>query len=109
LQIAIQQGITVDSARAALAQVCEAQTYVLESAVLKQLRDLLDTFANNDGVVSQKEFADTVTTCHKATQGKRTDIQCKKMVIEIIQENNYKVKQAMFNHWYDVVKKEVGM
>ncbi len=109
LQIAIQQGITVDSARAALAQVCEAQSYVLESAVVHQLRDLLDTFANNDGVVSEKEFKDTVTTCHKATQGKRTDIQCKKMVIEIIAENNYKVKQAMFNHWYDAVKKEVGM
>jgi len=31
------------------------------------------------------------------------------MDIEIIQENNYKVKQAMFNHWYDAVKKEVGM
>ncbi len=109
LQIAIQQGITVDSARSALAQVCESQGYVLESSVIHQLKDLIDTFANNDGKIDQKEFNDAVTTCKKATQGKRNEIQCKKMVIEIIEDNTWKVKQGMFNHWYDVVKKEVGL
>ncbi len=34
LQTALQQGVTVDSARAALAQVCESNGYVLESRVL---------------------------------------------------------------------------
>src|SRR5215211_5511848 len=33
LQMALQQGVTVDSARQALAQVCEANGYVLESRV----------------------------------------------------------------------------
>jgi hypothetical protein len=31
------------------------------------------------------------------------------MVIEIIEDNSYKAKQGMFNHWYNTVKKEVGM
>ena len=44
-QVVVQQGITVESARAALAQVCEAQDYVLESKVVEQLKDLLDTLA----------------------------------------------------------------
>ena len=108
LQIALQQGVTVDSARAALAQVCENHNYVLESRVLSQLKDLIDTFASNDGKIDEKEFNDTVTTCKKATQGKKTDIQCKRMVIEIIEDNSFKVKQSMFNHWYDQVKKEIG-
>jgi hypothetical protein len=109
LQIALQQGVTVDSARAALAQVCESQGYVLESKALAQIKDLIDTFAGNDGKIDEKEFNDAVTTCKKATQGKKNDIQCKRMVLEIIEENSYKVKTGMFSNWYARVKKEVGM
>jgi hypothetical protein len=109
LQIALQQGVTVDSARAALAQVCENNNYVLESRVLSQLKDLIDTFASNDGKIDEKEFTDTVTTCKKATQGKKTDVQCKRMVLEIIEENSFKVKTGMFSNWYARAKKEVGM
>src|SRR5215471_1324408 len=68
LQIALTQGVTVDSARAALAQVCESQGYVLESKVLAQIKDLIDTFASNDGKIDEKEFNDAVTTCKKACQ-----------------------------------------
>jgi hypothetical protein len=109
LQIALQQGVTVDSARAALAQVCEAQGYVLESKALMNVKEVIETFAGNDGHIDEKEFKDAVTTMHKQTQGKKNDVQCKRMVIEIIQDNSFKVKQGMFNHWYDKVKKDVGM
>jgi hypothetical protein len=108
LQIALQQGVTVDSARQALAQVCENNGYVLESKALAQIKDLIDTFAQNDGHIDQKEFADTLTTLKKATQGKKNDIQLKRMIIEIIEDNGYKCKQGMFNHWFDAIKKEVG-
>ena len=109
LQIALQQGVTVDSARAALAQVCENNGYVLESRALAQIKDLVDTFASNDGKIDEKEFNDAVTTMKKATQGKKNDVQCKRMVIEIIEDNSWKVKQGMFSHWYDKTKKELGM
>ena len=108
LQTALQRGITVDSARAALAQVCENNGYVLESKVLVQIKDLVEQFAGNDGKIDQKEFSDAVAICKKATQGKKNDVACKRMVIEVIEENSFKVKQGMFNHWYDAVKKEVG-
>jgi hypothetical protein len=109
LQIAIQQGVTVDSARAALAQVCESHSYVLESKALAQVKNVVETFASNDGKIDEKEFNDAVTICKKETQGKKNDLQCKKMVIEIIEDNSYKVKEGLFNHWYGRVKKEVGM
>jgi hypothetical protein len=109
LQIALQQGVTVDSARAALAQVCEMNGYVLESRVLTQIKDLIDTFASNDGKIDEKEFNDAVTTCKKACQNKKNDVQCKRMVIEVIEENSYKVKTGMFSNWYARVKKDVGM
>jgi len=108
LQIAVQQGITVESARAALSQVCEAQDYVLESRVVEQLKDLLDTLAGNDGKIDEKEFNDALTTCKKWTKGKRNDVQCKRMVIDIIEDNVYKTSKGWFSDWYTKIKKEVG-
>jgi hypothetical protein len=109
LQLAIQQGVTVDSARSALAQVCESNGYVIESRALAQIKDLVETFATNDGKIDEKEFNDAVTTLKNACQGKRTDTQCKRMVIEIIEDNSYKVKTGLFSNWYKRVKHEVGM
>ena len=109
LQYALQQGVTVDSARAALAQVCEANAYVLESKVLNEIKDLIETFASNDGKIDEKEFNDAVAQCKKKTQGKKNDVQCKRMVIEVIEDNSYKVKTGLFSNWFNRVKKEVGM
>jgi hypothetical protein len=109
LQGALQLGVTVDSARAALAQVCDTHGYVLESRVLSEIKDLIDTFAGNDGKIDEKEFNDAVTQCKKRTQGKKNDVQCKRMVLEVIEENNYKVKTGMFSNWYAKAKKEVGL
>ncbi len=109
LQISIQQGVGVDSARGALAQICESHGYVLESKVLSEVKDLIETFASNDGRIDEKEFNDAVAQLKKRCQGKRNDVQCKKMVIEIMEDNSYKVKTGMFSNWYARVKKEVGM
>jgi hypothetical protein len=109
LQIALQQGVTVDSARAALAQVCEAQNYVLESVALKAVKELIEIQAGNDGKVDEKEFNDAVALLKTRTQGKKNDVQCKRMVIEIIEDNNYKIKTGFFSNWFTRVKREVGM
>ena len=109
LQIALQSGVTVDSARAALAHVCESNAYVLESKVLSEIKDLIETFASNDGKIDEKEFHDCVTQLKKRCQGKKNDIQVKRMVIEIIDDNSYKVKTGLFSNWFSRVKKEVGM
>jgi hypothetical protein len=109
LQIALQQGVGVDGARAALGQVCEANGFVLESKVLSEIKDLLDTLNSNDGKIDEKEFNDAVTMCKKRTQGKRSDVQCKRMVIQIIDDNAYKTSKGWFSNWYVNAKKEVGL
>jgi hypothetical protein len=108
LQIAIQQGVSLDSARGALTQVCEANHYIVESKIINLLKDLLDTLAGNDGKVDEKEFNDAVATCKKWTKGKRNDVQCRRMVIDIIDDNLYKTSKGWFSDWYQRAKKEVG-
>ena len=109
LQLALQQGISVDSARAALGQVCDSLDFVLESKVLSQLKDVLDTSASNDGSIDEKEFNDAVLNCKKWTKGKKNDVQCKKMVCEIIDESSYKTSKGWFSNWYSNVKRELGV
>ena len=109
LQIAIQQGISIDSARGALASVCENQGYVLESVVLKKIKEDVEVAFGNDGKIDEKEFNDCVTQLKKRCQGKKNDIQVKRMVIEIIDDNSYKVKTGLFSNWFTRVKREVGM
>ncbi len=109
LQIALQAGISVDSARAALAQVCEAQDFVLESKVLAQLKDIIETSAGNDGEIDEKEFKDAVLNCKKWTKAKKNDVQCKRMVLEVIEEASFKTSKGWFSDWYTAAKKEVGM
>jgi hypothetical protein len=109
LQIALQSGVTVDSARAALAQVCESNGYVLESHALKAVKEMIEIQANNDGKIDEKEFGDAVSLLKVRTSGKKNDMQCKRMVIEIIEDNNYKIKTGLFSNWFSRVKKEVGV
>ena len=109
LQIALQQGVTVDSARAALAQVCESNGFVLESSALQAVKEMIAIQAANDGKIDEKEFNDAVSLLKTRTQGKKNEVQAKRMVIEIIEDNNYKIKTGLFSNWFSRVKKEVGM
>src|SRR5262245_32557219 len=68
LQYAIQNNVTVESARSALAQVCESNGYILESLVLKQAKEMMAQFAANDGKIDEKEFNDAVGIVKRATQ-----------------------------------------
>ena len=96
LQIAISQNISIDSARGALRAVCENNGYVLESVLDEKAKDMLDTFASNDGVVDKKEFDDTVMTVKKAANGKISESKIKKKVKKIILDNEWNVKEGMF-------------
>jgi hypothetical protein len=109
LQIALQQGVTVDSARAALAQVCEANGYVLESRILADIKQTIEVAAGNDGKIDEKEFNDAVALLKIKSNNKKNDIQCKRMVIELIDDSGFKVKTGLFSNWYNRVKKDVGM
>lgn len=108
LQIALTMGVTVDSARAALLQCCESQGYVVESAVMTKIKEIIEQFAENDGKIDEKEFNDAVAICKKSCQGKKNDVQVKRMVIDVIEDNSFKVKTGMFSNWYARIKKDVN-
>jgi len=110
LQIAIQQGIGIDSARAALAQVCENEGYVLESALFKLIKDQIQIAAGNDGKLDQKEFEVVFQTVKKAAEGKKNDRDLRKMVVVVMEDTGMnKVKTGWFSDWYASLKRDLGM
>ncbi|MBX9625697.1 MAG: hypothetical protein K2X82_17985 [Gemmataceae bacterium] len=110
LQIAIQLGVTIDSARAALAQVCEENGYALESVLLKGVRDQVEAAAGNDGKVDQKEFDLIFQNARRLISGKKTDREVKKMIVTVMEDSgNNRVKTGWFSDWYAALKRDLGM
>ena len=110
LQVAIQHGISIDSARSALAQVCEHNGYVLESEVIREIKAQVETAAGNDGKVDQKEFDLIFQNAKRKITGKKNDIQLKRMIVEVMEDSGLnKVKTGWFSNWYANMKKEIGM
>lgn len=110
LQIAIQFGVGIEQARSALAQVCEESGYVLESQIVKQIKDQVEAAAGNDGKIDRKEFDMILATVRKAASGKKNDRDLKKMVVQVMEDGgNNKVKTGWFSDWYADLKKELGL
>jgi hypothetical protein len=109
LQLALREGVTVDAARSALMQVCEAHDFVLESKALGVVKDTLSVFAGNDGAIDEKEFNDAVSVLKLQTKGKKNETQVKRMVLSVIDDNSYKTKTGWFSNWHKAARREVGL
>lgn len=110
LQIAIQFSVSLDSARMYLYQVCDANGYIVESAITKMIKDQVETAAGNDGKVDQKEFDLIFQNIRKSMQGKKNDREIKKMIVTVMEDTgNNKVKTGWFSNWYSALKQDLGM
>jgi hypothetical protein len=110
LQIAIQLGVSIESARSALVQVCDENNYVMETAVLKQIKDQVEAAAGNDGMVDQKEFELIFANIKRAMKDKKNDREVKRMIVTVMEETgNNKVKRGWFSNWYATLKQDLGM
>ena len=109
LTYAIDDGISVASARAVLMQVCEQNGYILESKLVADAKDLLDTFVGNDGKVDEKEFNDTVAMLRKRVDGKKTDLELKRLLLTMMQEHQMRAKTGMMSNWHKKALKEAGL
>lgn len=110
LQIAIQLGISREAAHSALATVCAEQGYVLESAVIKSMRERVELAVSDDGQLDQKEFEMIFASAQRAMQGKTSDRNIKLLLIQVIEETGKtRVKTGWFSDWFGRMKKELGL
>ena len=110
IQLAIQLGMNIDSARLALSQVCVDLDYVQESSVANMIRNQLTTALGNDGKVDRKEFDHVFATVKQAMKGCKTDVEIKKMMVNLLEESGQaRIKRGWFTDWYAAMKRELGL
>jgi hypothetical protein len=110
LQIAIQLGVNIDAARTDLAEVCAAEGYVLETVVLKLIREQVEAAAANDGRIDRQEFDLILANARSAVGGKKTDRQVKTLMVQVMEDTgNNRVKRGWFTNWYAAMKRELGI
>jgi hypothetical protein len=104
LKTAVADGITVDSARQALRQVCDANDYVVESQLDEKAKEMLEQFAA-DGQIDKKEFEDTVAVLKKVAKSRLSDPKIAQKVKAIMQANGWQPRQGMFKggSWYSAI------
>ncbi len=110
LQTAIQLGVNIDSARAALAQVCDENDYIMESRLIEQIKNSINAAMSDDGRIDRKEFDMIVNTIKNAAKGRKNDRELQKMVIQVMEETgSNRVKRGWFSDWYTSLKRDLGI
>ena len=110
LQIAIQLGVAVDSARVALAQVCEECGYIIESAIVKQIKAQVESAAGRDGSLDRTGFERILQNTEAAVQGKKNHREVKKLIVSVMEDTgNNRVKTGWFHNWYAALKRDLGV
>ena len=110
LQIAIQHGIGIDSARSDLAAVCERNGYVLESTLMDRIRDQASAAVNTAGHLDREAFDRIVADARQLSQGRKNDRELKKIALLVIEDAGLnRVKTGWFSDWYGGLKRELGM
>jgi hypothetical protein len=108
IQMAIAKGISFESARASLQQVCEKEGYMLESGVMKEAKNLLEVQAGS-GKIDLRDFTDAIEFVKRRINGVRSDKQIKRMLCEMIDEEALRTTCGWLTNWFKSIKRSVGI
>ena len=106
LQIAIQHGIGAEAGRAALVRVCADLGYVLESDLMKLIKERLDAVAGTG--IDQATFDGVLANLRTAAQGKRSDRELTQLIVHAIDDSGLKVKSSWPRNWYRAIKRDLA-
>jgi len=105
LQEAIKLDIGVDKGIAIISAVAHEKGFVIERDAEDRAKEILQQFAENDGVIDKKEFEDAASLFKRATKGKITDQEIKQRLKKIILDADWKVKEGgLFgSKWFSAI------
>jgi hypothetical protein len=110
LQIAIQLGVSIDSARPALFQVCNENDFVVESVIVKLIKDQFAAAGGDGAKIDRRQFDAVFAAVKKAMGGKKTDREIQKLIVTVMENTGHnRVKTGWFSNWYTRLKKDLGV
>lgn len=106
LEEGIRNGLGIEEGLAIIRQVASEKGLVLERDAEERAKEMLETFAHNDGKVDKKEFEDALAIFKTHCKGKLTEHDMKKRLKIMMVENSWKAKEGgLFgSKWYSAIQ-----
>jgi hypothetical protein len=110
LQIAIHLGVSIDSARPALVQVCDENSFVVESVIVKLIKDQIEAATKQESRIDRSRFDAIFGAVKQAMAGKKNDREIKRLIVHVMEDTgNNNVKTGWLTNWYASLKKDLGV
>ncbi|KHD05651.1 hypothetical protein PN36_13010 [Candidatus Thiomargarita nelsonii] len=105
LEEGIRNGLGIEEGQAIIRQVSLEKGIVLERDAEERAKEMLDTFAHNDGKVDKKEFEDAMAIFKSHCKGKLPEPEMKKRLKLMMVENDWKAKEGGFfgSKWFSEI------
>ena len=106
LEYGIKKGVGVEEGLSLMRQIASEKSWVLERDAEDRAKDLLESFATNDGKVDKKEFEQAVVAFKKYSKGKIPEHDMKKRLKQMMENNGWKAKEGgLFgSKWYSAIE-----
>lgn len=106
LQEGVAKGVGVEEGLAIIRQVASEKGFILERDAEERTKEMLETFASNDGKVDKKEFADAMAIFKNHTKGKIPEHEMQKRLKRMMVENGWNAKEGgLFgSKWFSAIQ-----
>jgi Ca2+-binding EF-hand superfamily protein len=106
LQEGVTKGVGVEEGLAIIRQVVSEKGLILERDAEERTKEMLETFASNDGKVDKKEFADAMAIFKNQTKGKIPEHEMQKRLKIMMVENGWNAKEGgLFgSKWFSAIQ-----
>jgi uncharacterized protein YqeY len=111
MQIAIQHGFAPERARAFLTDVCQEKGYIIEAAVVRQIREKLQSHSQSGQHLEQSAFETIVRDAKQlVATTTRSDQEVRKLVVNTIDDCGLKCRKKWgLIDWYAKTKQQLGI
>lgn len=105
LEEGVRNGLSIDDGLSIMRQVASEKGFALERDAEERAKEMLDTFASNDGKVDKKEFQDAINIFKTHSKGKLPEHEMKKRLKTMMQANGWVAKEGGFfgSKWYSEI------
>jgi len=94
LETAVKNGLDVEEGLSLLREIAAQKGFVIERDAEERTKEMLERFAQNDGKVDKKEFADAIAIFKSSCKGKVPEPEIKKRLKQMMLENGWKAKEG---------------
>jgi len=105
LEEGVKKGLGVEEGLAIIRQVAQDKGFALERSAEERAKEMLETFATNDGKVDKKEFENALGMLKKHSKGKIPEPEMKRRLKKMMEDNGWQAKEGgLFgSKWYSAI------